>query len=209
VKGKLCRSFILAGLFTFVALAGVTRAATLDLSKAAGTPEGLIHAAIEQGLAVLSDKNLNQAQRREKIRTIMLEAADMNQMAALSLSKYKSKFTPEQFQQFTDLFSKLVFNTYIGHVESYNGEPVQYGKTQKIAADRVRVPLTVMTKDAPVPGEFSLYKKGTEWKVYDVRIEGISLVNNYRSQFNEFLVNKTPSALIDQLKHQVSENASK
>lgn len=196
-------------LFALLTIGLSWNAVAASSATAQSSPEQLIRTSIDKGLVVLKDNGLSREQRREKIRRIMLDATDMNQVASLSLGRYKSKFSPEQLKAFTEAFSRLIFNTYIGHIETYSGGPVGYGSTSKISDNKVAVPVRVQTDEGPIAVDFSLVKGGETWKIYDVKIEQVSLVNNYRSQFSQFLVNKTPDALIEQLQKKVTANEKK
>lgn len=206
---KSARCLLSFVIILFAACATASYGSDPDVAAAAKDPEQLIRVSIEKGLAVLKDKEVSRSDRREKIRRIMLQAADMDAIATYTLARLKSKFSDAQFREFTELFSRLLFNTYIGHVERYSGDPVQYGKLAKTSDTKVTVPVRVRTDEGLIPVDFSLYKSGDQWKMYDVRVEGVSMVRTYRSDFNEFLVNKPPDALIQQLKKKVTEYEKK
>ena len=147
---------------------------------------------------------------REEIRATMLKVADMDIMASLTLANFKRKFSPEEFQKFKDLFSKLLFTTYITRIEDHSKEKLSIIETRKIDETKV----FVVTKTNPgdqkeVPVNFSMVHQGETWKVFDIEVEGVSLVKNYRSQFREILVNGTPADLLKRLEEKVKENEPK
>jgi phospholipid transport system substrate-binding protein len=132
---------------------------------------------------------------REQIRQTVLKGVDMDRIGTLTLAQYRKKFDDAQFRRFCDLFSRLVFTTYISHMEKYNGEKVIVLNTEKLAEDRVMVHSKTLVETGEVPVDYSLVHVEGVWKLYDVHIEGVSLVKNYQSQFGEILVNKKPDQL--------------
>lgn len=174
------------------------------------TPLELVQTTIDEALDILQDPTLKaeakKTERREKIRTVLLDVFDMDTVAALSLSTYRKKFSPEELEKFTEVFSRLLFVTYISHIEIYSDEEVQIGEPKTVTATKIVVPTTILSKNGPIPVDYSLFKAGDHWKVYDVKIEGVSLVKNYRSQFREILVKRKPAELIKQLEKKASKN---
>lgn len=139
--------------------------------------------------------------RRQKIRDIVLHGFDFRRMAQSSLGKYWRGRTPEEKQDFTIRFRRLIENTYISKLETYTNEKMVYLNEQlKTKKDReyAKVQTQVITADGrEIPMAYMMYRQGTDpWLVFDVNIEGVSMVNNYRSQFGEFLSQKSFSELL-------------
>ncbi len=174
------------------------------------TPQKLIDSAIAEVMAILNDDTLAGAEmateRRERIRKILLKAFDMKTISGLTLSKYYKKFTKEQLKEFSDVFSHLLFNTYIGHIEGYSGEEIAYKPEKEQPKGRVEIQSEVALKDAPISVDYRFLSNKGVWKVYDIKVEGVSLVSNYRSQFRDILIKRSPDELIDQLKKKVAKN---
>jgi phospholipid transport system substrate-binding protein len=104
------------------------------------------------------------------------------------------------------LFSELLENTYADRILAYTDEKINFGDEVALKKNRVEVKSTIFTKDnKSVPLNYRMIRKNETWRVYDVVIEGISLVQNYRSQFREILATNSPQDLIDTLKEKVKK----
>ncbi|PIE62276.1 MAG: organic solvent ABC transporter permease [Desulfobacter postgatei] len=142
--------------------------------------------------------------RRQKIRDIVLRGFDFGRMAQSSLGKHWRRRTPEEKQAFTVRFQSLIENTYISKLETYTNEKVIYlNEQRKTKRDReyAKVQTQIITADGTeIPIAYIMYKQGKDpWLVYDINIEGVSMVANYRSQFVEFLGQKSFSELLSDL----------
>lgn len=139
--------------------------------------------------------------RRQKIRDIVLHGFDFGRMAQSSLGKHWRGRTPEEKQAFTVRFQSLIENTYISKLETYTNEKVVYlNEQRKTKKDReyAKVQTQIITSDGTeIPIAYMMYRQGKDpWLVFDINIEGVSMVNNYRSQFGEFLGQKSFSELL-------------
>ncbi len=167
--------------------------AVLPLSGgAAGAgPQEQVRGSIDDILAVLKDEKLKQPgmvkERRDKIFAVVDVRFDFQQMAERAMARHWKELKSEEQQNFTDLFAKLVVCRYIGRIESYTDEVVDYQK-EVIQGDKARV-YTAILKNGAIPITYSLKLDGDKWLVYDVMVEGVSLVANYRSEF-EAILNK-------------------
>ena len=146
---------------------------------------------------------------REKIRSMLLETVDIKTVSVLTLANYRSKFSNEQFEKFSELFSRLLFSTYITHLEKYSDEKVLITGTESLSDTRIVVKTNTVSSTKQIPIEFSFLKEGQKWLLYDVHIEGVSLVRNYRSQFREILLNKSADQFLERLRSKVDENENK
>jgi phospholipid transport system substrate-binding protein len=124
-------------------------------------------------------------------------------MARRSLATHWAKRTPEERKEFVPLFSDLLERTYMKKVEDYSGEKVLYeGETQD--GDYAVVKVKIVTKkNKDISVEYRLKKEGNNWLVYDVSILGVSLVNNYRTQFNSIISQSSYENLVKKLKEKV------
>ncbi|NDY73668.1 ABC transporter substrate-binding protein [Desulfobacter hydrogenophilus] len=146
----------------------------------------------------------NKEVRRQKIRDIVLHGFDFGRMAQSSLGKHWRGKTPEEKQDFTLRFQRLIENTYIAKLETYTNEKVVYFDEQrKTKKDReyAKIQTQVITDDGTeIPIAYLMYRQGKDpWLVFDINIEGVSMVNNYRSQFGEFLSQKSFSQLLNDI----------
>ena len=163
---------------------------------------------VDQVTALLKDpKYQNPEQKelqREKIWEAITRVFDFREMAKRALGRNWNKFTPEQRKEFTHLFSELLGNMYTTKMQGkYEDEKVVY-LSQKIASgSKARVKTKIVSRNMDIPVNYNMIKRNGSWKVYDVNIEGISLIKNYRSQFNQILSKDSPTYLIDRLKGKI------
>ena len=143
-------------------------------------------------------------ERRKEIRKAADERFDWEEMAQRSLATHWPKRTPEEKKEFVNLFQELLVRAYIDKLEGYSGEKIVYaGET--IEGDRAVAKVKIVTsKNKEIPLEYRLLQKGPQWLVYDISIEGVSLVNNYRTQFNSIILKKSYEDLVKKLKEKRS-----
>lgn len=158
----------------------VALAATSPMEAVKTTADGVLSTLRDPGL-----KSKREA-RREQIKGLLRARFDFDEMAKRSLGANWSKRTPEEQQQFVSKFSDLLINTYVDRMEDYQGEKIVYGRERR-DGDQATVDTKVVDqKGVEHSLNYSLKLNG-DWKVYDVVIEDVSIVNNYRSQFNRVL----------------------
>lgn len=153
-----------------------------------------------------SQKNL----QRDKIWEVFSELFNFTEMAKRTLAINWKKFTIEQRQEFTDLFAELLGNSYIGRIQGEYEEDETVFEGQKIySGSKARVKTKILRRSTDIPVVYSMLKRNGVWKVYDVKIEGVSLVKNYRTQFNKILMKNSPSQLIERLKKKIESQEKK
>jgi phospholipid transport system substrate-binding protein len=158
-------------------------------------------------LAIVSDPALKDPsqtkERRTLIRSAVDERFDWEEMARRSLARHWDERTAEEKKEFVGLFADLLERTYLSKVEDYSGEKVQYeGETMEGDYGVVKIKI-VTKKNKDIPVEYRLKKRGNDWFIYDVSIQGVSLVNNYRTQFNSIIVQSSYENLVKRLKEKV------
>ena len=153
---------------------------------------------------------VNKASRPEYRMAIEKEIAkifDFTEFSSRTVGPRWNSFTPEQRQRFTEAFEALLKATYLDRIDGYNGEKMAYlGEQVSARGDRVEVRTTLSMKDNKViPVDYRMLPKDGAWVVYDVIIENISLVMNYRTQFQELLLKGSPEALIARILEQAQK----
>ena len=141
------------------------------------------------------------AERRAQIRKVTETLFDFDEMSQRSLGKAWTQASPAEQKEFVRLFGGLIANAYMGRIEQYAGEPITY-VGERIEGDDARVQSRVVTpKGSEVPIEYRLYRS-TEgrWTVYDIYVDGFSLVGSYKAQFNRLLQRGTFADLLKQLR---------
>ena len=177
-----------------------------------GAPLDAVKEHVNKILEVLGDPALKgevgRKVKKGKIRSISEEMFDFTELSKRSLGQNWNRFNPEQQKEFVNLFKSLLEETYTNKITAYTDEKVIYQKEITLSEKTVEVPTTIVTKTSETPINYRLVDEKGRWKAYDVVIEGVSLVNNYRTQFREILANKLPEALLDTLRKKVKEQAS-
>jgi phospholipid transport system substrate-binding protein len=181
------------------------------LLAAAGTataagPTETVQTAVQQvfssqnGPAV---KTLSTAERRADVRKITDSLFDFSDMSERSLGSAWTQASSAQQQEFIRLFSTLIANAYLSRIEQYAGEAIMY-VGEKIDGDEASVQSRVVTpKGAEVALDYRLYRADGRWAVYDIFVEGISLVGSYKAQFNRIIQRGSFADLLKQLRLKV------
>jgi phospholipid transport system substrate-binding protein len=172
-------------------------------------PLDTVKGTVDKVLVVLRDPALKgelaKQFKRDKIRSIADELFDFTELSKRSLAQNWNRLNPDQQEEFIKLFKSLLETSYADKIMSYADEKVIFKEEIRLSEETVEVPTTIATKTSEIPINYRLIEKEGRWKVYDVVIEGVSLVNNYRTQFREILANKTPEAMLDILRKKVGE----
>jgi phospholipid transport system substrate-binding protein len=170
----------------------------------AATPLETVRGEVNKVLEVLRNKSLKEEVKREKLRVIYGEMFDQEELSKWCLGPNWKKLSEAQRQEFLPLFQQVLEKTYGDRVLAYSDEKIVFDKEVPIAKNRVEVKTRAVTKSKEIPMHYRVFqdKSGT-WKVYDVVVENVSLVMNYRSQFNEILAKGTPDELLEILRKKV------
>jgi phospholipid transport system substrate-binding protein len=181
----------------------------LPSAALAGGPTEELRESVDAVIDVLKDKELkkpeNTKKRRAGIRKIVNGRFDFEEMAKRSLALHWQKRTPEEKKEFVPLYSDLLERTYIDKIEKYQDEKVLY-VGELAEGEHATVKTKIITgKDVEIPISYKLFKKADGWKVYDVIIEGVSLVQNYRTQFNSIIRSDSYQELVKRLRDKVGE----
>ena len=173
-------------------------------TAAAAGPTETVKSAVQQVFAQPDSsaaKTPSVAERRAQIRKVTEVLFDFDEMSQRSLGKAWTQASPAEQKEFVRLFGGLIANAYMGRIEQYAGEPITY-VGERIEGDDARVQSRVVTpKGSEVPIEYRLYRS-TEgrWTVYDIYVDGFSLVGSYKAQFNRVLQRGTFADLLKQLR---------
>ena len=179
---------------------------------AAGAPSDQLKAQIDRVLKLLDDPELKKEarakDRRTAVRKIANEIFDFSETARRSLGRHWQSRTPAERDEFVQLFSDLLERSYISRVELYGGEKIQFAG-DSIEGDQAKVQTRLVTKGgSEIPIEYRMHRKGDRWLVYDVIIEGVSLVSNYRTQFNKIIQTSSYQELVRKMKTKQEELAT-
>jgi phospholipid transport system substrate-binding protein len=196
-------------LFWGLATAGLLILSTVQGGWAATAQEQL-KGAIERVVSTLDSAAMKgeakAAERRAAVRQIANEIFDFGEIARRSLGRYWQPLSEAQRTEFVGLFSDLLERSYISKIELYGGEKIIYSG-ERVDGDLAIVSTKIITKNGTeVPIDYRLFRRGDNWKVYDVNIEGISLVSNYRTQFNKIIQSNGFNTLVERMKAKQTES---
>ena len=197
-------------LFRGLATAGLLVLSTVQGGWAATAQEQL-KGAIERVVSTLDSpamKGEGKAdERRAAVRQIANEIFDFGEIARRSLGRYWQPLSEPQRAEFVGLFGDLLERSYISKIELYGGEKIVYSG-ERVDADLATVSTRIMTKNGTeVPVDYRLFKRSDRWMIYDVSVEGISLVSNYRTQFNKIIQTNGYNGLVEKMKTKQTEFA--
>lgn len=177
----------------------------------AGAPADTVKATTDKVISILKDPALKPAskekERRAQIRNTVKGVFDFGEMAQRSLALFWKERTPAEKKEFVDLFSDLLERSYINRIEGYSDEKIIYD-SEKIDGEYAAVKTHFITKRREeIPVEYKLLNENGKWMVYDVVIENVGLVNNYRIQFNKIIRNSSYADLVRKMKNKSESEA--
>ena len=175
----------------------------------AGVATDQLKGAIDRVIKTLEEPNLKGegkiAERRQAVRKIANDIFDWGEIARRSLARHWQPLSEAQRTEFVRLFSELLERSYISRIELYGGEKILY-TNERLDGDYGTVATKIITKNGTeVPVDYRMLKRGDRWLVYDVNVEGVSLVSNYRTQFNKIIQTASYNELVTKLKTKQDE----
>ncbi len=171
---------------------------------AAQDPQAVVQTGTEQIIKVLKQHPQDTRARREQIHAVVDRYFDFEAISRLAVGPRWRSLPPEKQQEFTQEFSKLLFNTFVGDIGKYAKQKIDY-KLRPIYEGYVAVEAQVNDRGGPVSLEYYLHLKDGNWKVYDVAVAGTSLVTNYRNEFDSILANNSFDHLSKVLRQKIAQ----
>lgn len=179
------------------------------LSVFADAPLETVKSHVDRVLDVLRDPSLKAESakkvKKDKLRAISEKMFDFTELSKRTLALNWSKFNPEQQKEFIKLYTSLLEDAYASKIMSGEDDKVVFGKEIALTDKTAEVRSTILRKTGEVPVSYRMILEDGAWRVYDVVIEGVSLINNYRSQFREILSNKPPESVLETLRKKVGK----
>jgi phospholipid transport system substrate-binding protein len=193
------KRFILAMLITVLA-ALPARAQELK-------PIDALRGPLDSALAILQDPRYRSGSEREaqkeKLWVLIRQVFDFEGITMLAVGQNWKLFSPEQKKVFTDVFTTRLGNSYLNKIQgNFNNEKVEFLSQEMLSASKARVKTKIIREVDSIPVDYSVRPVDGAWRIYDVVIEGVSLVANYRSQFNDILSKDSPAVLIERVRSQ-------
>jgi phospholipid transport system substrate-binding protein len=188
----------------FVLFLGILLLLHLPDNSQGGEPKDQLKHSIDKVLDILNDSELkehdNRDRRRQEIVMVIDERFDFEEITRRSLATHWKKRTPEEKKEFVSLFHNLLEKTYMKRIEAYEGEEIIYTDEEtENGYSSVKIKI-VSRKNTEALIIFRLHRKDAQWRIYDVVIEGISLVKNYRTQFSQVILSKSYDELVRKLR---------
>ena len=198
------RRLILLLLVLFLVTAGASSA------LAAPSPTDTIRQTIDDVLNIIKKPEMRDPAKKQdllkQVEDHIKTICDFVEFSTRTVGPKWRSFTPDQKQQFEDAFADLLRATYIEKLENYSGEKVNFtGEVMGSKGDKAEVQSSIQLKDKVIPVAYRLLMKNNEWKVYDVRIENVSMIENYRGQFKDILLRGSAEDLIKKVQEKARE----
>ena len=172
---------------------------------AASEPGDQVRQTVDNLLETLKDPQLagdnNKNERRQKLKQLIYQRFDFTEMAKRSLGSEWRRRSPAEQKEFVQLFGDFLERTYLDQIESYSRERVRYLEQQRADGHYAKVPTRIVdSKGQEYAVDYRLHNVNGDWKVYDVIVEDVSLVNNYRAQFSRVLAKSSFQELLEAMK---------
>jgi phospholipid transport system substrate-binding protein len=175
----------------------------------AGAPTDQLKAQIDRAVKILDDPELKkegkQRERRGAVRQVANDIFDFSETAKRSLARHWAPRTPAERDEFVALFTDLLERSYISKIELYGGEKIRF-VGEAVDSDGAVVRTRLVTKQGTeIPIDYRMLARGDKWLVYDVLIEGVSMISNYRTQFNKIITTSSYQELVKKMKSKQEE----
>ena len=173
----------------------------------AGVPMDTVQANVNKVLDVLRDPKLKGESAKEikkkKLRAIYEQMFDDVELGKRTLARNWNRLTVPQRQEFVILFRQVLEKAYIDKILAYTNEKIVYERESMVSGTQAEIQTKIVTSSKEIPITYKVILKGGSWKVYDVIVENVSLVLNYRTQFNDILAKNNPEQLLEILRKKV------
>jgi len=176
----------------------------------AGAPMATVEENVKKVLDVLRDPKLKGPSakeiKKEKLRVIYKGMFDEVEFSRRTMARNWTKLSPTQQAEFIVLFEQVLEKSYVDKILSYTDQKIEFYKENILSESQAEIQTKIVTSSNEIPIFYRVVLKDGKWRVYDVVVENVSLVQNYRTQFNDILSNKTPEQLLEILRKKVKEH---
>ncbi|MDP4725753.1 MAG: ABC transporter substrate-binding protein [Desulfobacterales bacterium] len=177
----------------------------VTMTALAEEPLKIIETRIDRIVKILGDKELEEDVKVKQLEKAADETFDYVYLSRMTLGRNWLKLDDSQRSEFVDLYRQLLEKNYMGQLLKYTDEKVVFGRQTMLSDTKTEVDSNVVSNDKKIPITYRLIQRDGDWKVYDLVIEGVSLVSNYRTQFNDILSRQTPSEMLAILRKKVTD----
>jgi phospholipid transport system substrate-binding protein len=180
----------------------------IEGAASAKGPMDQLKVAVDEILKILQAEDLRQAEQKDKRKQLVLNVVadmfDFSEMSRSSLGPNWNSLTAEEQEKFIGLFRKLIEERYIGKVDSYNNQKVIYIK-ERIKGDMAIIYTAIVDKDLEIPIDYKLKEDRGKWLIHDLKIENVSLIANYRRDFDSIMRKEQFPGLVAKIKEQLDK----
>lgn len=194
------RVFLLSCLALFIGLAS-------PLGRTAPSPTAQVQSTIDAVLDILRDARLDRQEKRQRMRQVIASRFDFRSMSRRTLGKNWRQASDAQQQRFEELFQEILANTYLVAIEAYTDEIIEYVAEKRIRDQYAQVDTVILRNEVKTPVNYKLQLKGDEWLAYDVVIEGVSLIRNYRGSYQTLINREGIDGLLRRMEEKVESSA--
>jgi len=188
---------------------GIVILVLFPLAVYAGAPLDTVRTNVNKVLEVLRDPALKaesaKEAKKERLRPIYDAMFDQVELSRRTLAINWNKLNTAQRQEFVQLYRQVLEKAYIDKILTYTDEKIVFDKESKVSENLSQVPTRVVTSSKEIPITYRMILKDGTWKVYDVVVENVSLVQNYRTQFSDILAKNSPEQMLADLRKKVKE----
>ena len=194
----------MAGLMRILAAAAIFAATGLSAPAAAVTPMVEVRSSVDAIFAVLRDADLPLQEKKDKVGALAGERFDFRVMSQGVLATNWKKASGEEKKRFVDLFSEILIGTYRERVDAYRDEEVKY-LGEKVKGIRATVDTLILSEGIEIPMQYKVLQRGEKWLAYDIVIEGVSLLRNYRESYRSIVKKEGMDGLLSQMERKIEE----
>ena len=193
-----------------VAIVAAALAIAAPARADAGDPSAVVQGLVNQALSVLRDNQMPLKQKQDRLRAVVEQNFDFTEMSRSALGYHWRNLTPDQRADFTRLFTQFIENSYLSKISEYKGQSVTFTKTVQLAPGYTQVNSKVLPPNGgdPISLDYALKFEDGQWKVYDVTVDAISIIANYRNQFNRVINDRGFPTLMSDLRAKSSQLAN-
>ncbi len=192
---KMARYGFLFALFTLL---------LTNLSWAATGPMEKVKLTVGEVIEIIKTSTLDEEQKREKLSAAIRSSFDFPSMSQRILARNWKKTSPQEREHFIRLLSELMERNYLGNIENYTDEKVEFTK-ERIKKNKAAIDTLIITKNKEIPVSYRMLQKGEEWRVYDVVIESVSFVNNYRNSYGQVIKKQGVAGLLAKMEEKLAQ----
>ena len=179
----------------------------IAMTAHADEPLKIIETRVDRIVKILGNKGLDEDVKVKQLEMAADETFDYVYLSRMTLGRNWLKLDDSQRSEFVDLYRQLLEKNYMGQLLKYTDEKVVFDRQTMLSDTKAEVDSNIVSSDKKIPITYRLIQRDGDWKVYDLVIEGISLVSNYRTQFNDILSRQTPAEMLVILRKKVTDKS--